>query len=1122
MCLMSSFTRDRQAPGALLLGTLLSTVAAAESIGAPLLTVDRLETAEDTALSARLTTDEPATFRLVRKPAHGKFALEPSGKLTWTPPPNFAGQDTFEVELRAGKSKRVREVTLVATPVNDLPVARPVSLRTDEDTRVSGASAVTDVDREPLHYALDVAPAHGKASVDATTGALTYEPAADFHGTDQFTVEVMDTADRVTFSVSVTVAGSNDAPVVEAGTFTLDEDGSVSGKVVATDDDGDKLTFRLERKPRVGQVKLDAKTGAFSRAPPKDFHGSDAFSVAVSDGKKTVEAEQRLEVRSINDGPVASNQSLKAAEDEEARGVIPARDVDATALRFTVVERPVNGTAIVDASTGAVTYQGAPDFHGSDRFTVEVSDGELAAPSEVTVKVTPVNDGPTLAAASFTLEEDGRLDTTLSATDVDGDPLSWRVAKGPAHGEATLDAATGKLAYVPARDFAGADAVTVEVSDGKRKASAVMALEATAVNDGPVAKPLTLVTREDQPVRGKVEASDVDSPLRFSVVVPAQHGEALVDEESGAVRYTSVENFNGDDRFTVEVGDGTLAVRTKVSVTVSAVNDPPVAPPVTLTVAEDGKLDEQLAFSDADGDRLKASLIKPPRQGTARVSAGGRLTWAPPKDFHGADALTVEVSDGEVKSTCLVSLVVTPVNDPPKSEPLALATKEDVPTSSTVVARDVDGDTLAFFVKEPPARGTATVDAASGLVTYTPGAEQSGADAFVVEVSDGTASSAAPVRVKVAAVDDAPVVAARPVETPEDAPVEGVLPATEVDGQKLTFRLLAPPRLGTATLLDAASGAFRYVPAAERHGDDEVAFSASDGKLTTAGVVKVRVTPVNDAPVVQPLMLRAREGVAVEGTLSATDVDGDALTFSVVAQPKGGKVSWKDEATGAFRFEPARHSRGTVSFQVQVSDGRASSRPETVTVTVEGVNTPPVATSAARTVKEDEVLHATAGASDDDREPLSFRVVQPPSHGALELDEATGAYGYTPAENFSGQDSFTFTATDAAGASSTGTERLTIMPVNDPPVGADGFLSVPRAGTTTGRLEGYDRDSAKLTFEVVSPPRHGQFKLVDPTTGVFTYSCDASRSEPTEVHFVVSDGEKTSAPGVLRIVIRSQ
>ena len=247
----------------------------------------------------------------------------------------------------------------------------------------------------------------------------------------------------------------------------------------------------------------------------------------------------------------------------------------------------------------------------------------------------------------------------------------------------------------------------------------------------------------------------------------------------------------------VEVSDGKLSAEAAVSVTVASVNDAPNALSAALALDEDTRLEGMLGARDADADPLTWKLVKKPRHGALELNpATGAFTYQPAPDFHGSDGFTFEVSDGHLKSqVAAVSLEVRPVNDAPVTAPLAISTREDVAAQALVAASDIDGDLLTWKLSSAPSHGQATINPRTGALSYRPAPDYNGADALVIEVSDGTASASSPVSVAISPVYDPPVVRPETFETQEDTPAEGKLPGSDPDGTALTFHLLSAPRL---------------------------------------------------------------------------------------------------------------------------------------------------------------------------------------------------------------------------------------------------------------------------------------------------------------------------------------
>ena len=174
---------------------------------------------------------------------------------------------------------------------------------------------------------------------------------------------------------------------------------------------------------------------------------------------------------------------------------------------------------------------------------------------------------------------------------------------------------------------------------------------------------------------------------------------------------------------------------------------------------------------DPDGDPLSITAIGTPADGTAAI-LGNNIIYTPTLNFAGTETFTYTVSDPSgLSATARLSIVVTPVNDPPvigQGDDAELSMTEDSagdgagPAALTVAATDVDSATLTWTVEVAPEHGQATIEGSGNTrtVRYIPDADFSGVDRFVVAVDDGDGGTdRIQVRVNVAPVNDAPTAA---------------------------------------------------------------------------------------------------------------------------------------------------------------------------------------------------------------------------------------------------------------------------------------------------------------------------------------------------------------------------
>src|SRR6185369_8960540 len=252
-------------------------------------------------------------------------------------------------------------------------------------------------------------------------------------------------------------------------------------------------------------------------------------------------------------------------------------------------------------------------------------------------------------------------------------------------------------------------------------------------------------------------------------------------------------------------------------------------------------------------------------------------------------------------------------------------------------------------------------------------------------------------------------------------------------------------------------------------GPDSFTFKANDGTADgNVATVSITVTPVNDPPVADAQSVTTAEDTAVSIILTGSDVDGDALAYSVVAGPAHGDLTGSGQN---WVYTPHSNFNGADSFAFAVADNATNSSTATVAVTVTAVNDAPVADAKSLATAEDSALNITLTGSDVDGDALTFTVVTGPAHGTLTGTDANRVY--TPAANFNGTDSFTFTVNDGTLDGNVATVSINVTAVNDPPVANAQSITTAEDTAVNITLTGSDVDGDALTYIVVADPTHG-------------------------------------------------
>jgi VCBS repeat-containing protein len=548
------------------------------------------------------------------------------------------------------------------------------------------------------------------------------------------------------------------------------------------------------------------------------------------------------------------------------------------------------------------------------------------------VRLGPINQAPVAQNQAVTTSEDTAKKINLIATDVDSTTLTYSIVAQPTHG--SLSTVSGnRVTYTPAANYFGTDSFTFKANDGTSDSNtATVSITVTPDNDPPVAQNQSVETEEDTAKIITLVATDVDSTtLTYSIVAQPSHG-SLSPVGGDKVVYTPAPNYFGSDSFTFKANDGTLNSNTAtVTITVTAVNDPPIAQDQSVTTAEDTAKEITLVATDPDGDALTYIIVSQPQHGSLSTVSGNIVTYTPAANYFGPDGFTFKASDGSLDSnTATVTITVTAVNDPPVAQDQAVTTAEDTAKEITLVATDVENSPLTYSIVAQPQHGS--LSAVSGnKVTYTPAANYSGADSFTFKANDGALdSNTATVSITVTDVNVAPVAQAQTVTTDEDTAKEITLLASDADGDPLTYTIVDQAEHGSLSLL--SGNKLTYTPDENYNGPDSFSFKANDGTLdSNIATVSINVEPVNDAPVAFDQSRLAVAGETIEIELEALDIDGDLLEFIIVEDALHGTFELEGKI---LKYTPDPAFAGVDKFVFKANDGSLDSNLATVTITV--------------------------------------------------------------------------------------------------------------------------------------------------------------------------------------------
>jgi CshA-type fibril repeat protein len=932
----------------------------------------------------------------------------------------------------------------------------------------------------------------------------------------------------------VTVASQNDAPTVTPLPARSNPDSSVVNLSVAgnfDDLDGDTLSFSATGLPP--GLSIDAAgniTGTIAANASQGVPGG-VYSVTVtaSDGNGgSVSSTFNWTVTNpppvaVNDGPIA------ATEDTPVTIAVLANDSDPDGdpLTVTAATSP-NGTVAINPD-GSLTFTPALNFNGPTTISYTISDGQGGtATATVTVNVAAVNDAPVSTPLAPRANSDGATVSVPVAShfsDVDNASLAFSASGLPAG--LSIDPATGVISGTIDRNASqpggGNYSVTVTATDAGGLTTS-QTFTWTVTNPPPIAVNDVASTPEDFPVNINVLANDSDPDGDILTVTAASAANGTVTIlPNGTIDYTPGPNFNGTDTITYAISDGNGGTATAtVTVTVGPVNDPPVATDDAVSTNEDTPVTIPVLANDTDidGNPLSVTAATSP-DGTVAINPDGTITFTPNPNFNGVATITYTVSDGQGGiDTAVVTVDVNPVNDPPVAVNDTATTPEDTPVTLNVLSNDsdVDGDSLTVTSATSP-NGAVTINP-DGTITFTPVANFNGTTTISYTISDGKGgTSTATVTLTVSSVNDVPVANPSTATTNEDTPI--VLPVlandTDADGDPLTVTAASAAN-GTVTI--NPDGTVRYVPNPNFNGTDTVTYTISDGRGgTSTSTVTVTVNPVNDVPVANNDTATTAEDspVTIPVLGNDTDADGNPLTITSATSPNGTVAINPD---GTITFTPNPNFNGPATITYTISDGQGGTATATVAVNVTPVNDPPVARPDTATTAEDTpvIIAPLANDSDVDGNPLTITAASSPN-GTVVINP-NGTISFTPAPNFNGPTTITYTISDGQGGSATTTIAVNVTPVNDAPVARNDVFSMDE--DTTARIpvltNDSDADGDPLTVIAASSPNG---TVVINPDGTISFTPSPNFNGPATITYTISDGKGGTATATVAVNVRN-
>nr|WP_319487063.1 Ig-like domain-containing protein [uncultured Cohaesibacter sp.] len=1104
-------------------------------------------TSENVTLDSTVTaTDldgDTITYSLDGQPSEGTVTLNADGSYSFNPGSDFD-------DLAVGESRTVSfsftaddgngstdqgTVTIEVTGTNDAPTAIDLSANSvDENAAgaVIGTLSTTDVDASDTHsYTVSdsrfevVEDGSGNMVLQLKDGvSLDHEAEA----TVTVTVTSTDTnGASVAEDFTITVNDLNEAVTADDASETTSENVTLDSTVTATDLDGDTITYSLDGQPSEGTVTLNAD-GSYSFNPGSDFDDlavgesrTVSFSFTADDGNgSTDQGTVTIEVTGTNDAPTAIDLSANSVDENAAGAVIgtlSTTDVDTSDThsytvsdsRFEVVEDG-SGNMVLQLKDGVSLDHEA---EATVTVTVTSTDNNGASVAEdFTITVNDLNEAATADDASETTSENVTLDSTVTATDLDGDTITYSLDGQPSEGTVTLNA-DGSYSFNPGSDFddlAVGESRTVSFSftadDGNGSTDqGTVTIEVTGTNDAPTAIDLSANSVDENAagaVIGTLSTTDVDTSDTHSYTVSDSRFEVVEDGSGNMVlQLKDGVSLDHEAEATVTVtvtstDTNGASVAEDFTITVNDLNEAVTADDASETTSENVTLDSTVTATDLDGDTITYSLDGQPSEGTVTLNADGSYSFNPGSDFDD------------------------------------LAVGESRTVSFSFTADDGNGSTDQGTVT---IEVTGTNDAPTAIDLSANSVDENAAGAVI-----GTLST---VTIEVTGTNDAPTaidLSANSVDENAAGAVIGTLSTTDVDTSDTHSYTVSDSRF---EVVEDGSGnmvlQLKDGVSLDHEAEATVTVTVTSTDTNGASVAEdftITVNDLNEAVTADDASETTSENVTLDSTVTATDLDGDTITYSLDGQPSEGTVTLN--ADGSYSFNPgsdfddlAVGESRTVSFSFTADDGNGSTDQGTVTIEVTGTNDAPTAIDLSANSVDENAAGAVIGtlsttdvdASDTHSYTVSdsrFEVVEDGS-GNMVLQLKDGVSLDHEAE---ATVTVTVTSTDTNGASVAEDFTITVNDLNEAVTADDASETTSENVTLDSTVTATDLDGDTITYSLDGQPSEGTVTLNADGSYSFNPGSDfddlaVGESRTVSFSFTADDGNGSTDQGTVTIEV---
>ena len=1017
--------------------------------------IDSVTTDEDTSVDINvLNNDSYLTTSSITvdidSPSDGTASVS-NNIVTYSPDDNFFGTDTIAYNITQGNKTSSSNISLVINSVNDIPTFDNLlsTYRVDENQTAVTSISASDVENEELTISLG---GEDLSSFNLSgENVLTFNESPDYETKSEYelVISVTDGIDTLDKGVSVKLNNLNDNIPLFASesVFNADENQTSIGVVLATDADGDSLTYTVSDS----DISIDSLSGLISFVSAPDYETNTSFTatVTVTDGLTAVTQDITVNVNNLNDNsPVFSSSSIfNGDENQTAIGSVTATDADGDALTYSISGEDLSITA-----DGVLSFVSAPDYETNTSFTatVTVTDGLTSTSQDITVNVNNLNDNSPIfsSSESFSIEENKSAIGTVIAADADiGSSITYSIdnsvnqnievaIEANANGSGNVYVISGvqkkSLVLEVGKTYSFAHSTEhpfrfSTTADGTHGGGSEYTTGVDTSTNGTTLITVTSETPENLyyycSIHAGMGADSTSSSSTFPVISIAS---------SGDLTFSPSPDFETMASFSAKVTASDGEVSTDQNIQVEIIDVDPEGPVFenasSLDVDENKTAIGSVSAADPFGSVVTYSISGTDAESIDLDTSSGLLTFKSAPDYETKTSYSVLITAvGSIaNSDQELTININNLND---NEPLIAASAtysgdENQTAIGNIVATDADGDTLTYSVT-----GTELTLSTSGVLSFTsaPDYEETTSYTATVSVTDGLTSKDQSITVNVNNLNDnSPVFTSETTfSAAENQTAIGTAAATDADGDPLTFSIS-----GTELAITSAGVlSFASAPDYETKTSYTATITSNDGLNDVTQDIVVSITDIDDvAPsITSGASFSSDENQTAIGTVTATDVDTLDTSSSFTFAVSGTELAIDSDGVLTFTSAPDYETKTSYTATVTVSDGASNSSTQDITISIIDIDdvAPSITSGASFSSDENQTAIGTVTATDVDTLDTSSSFTFAVSGTELAID-SDGVLTFASAPDYETKTSYTATVTVSDGASNSSTQDITV------------------------------------------------------------------------------------------------